>query len=113
MRGGSVERDAVLGQIAPCFLEIKGRRSDIVVLACTHYPFLLDVMAELAPWPVTWLDPASAIARRLMTVVEGRAVEQGGGSFATFTSGREPPEALGRLLEAHGLASRAAVRGEI
>jgi len=113
MRGGPAERDAVLGQIAPCFLEIDGRRSDIVVLACTHYPFLVDVMAELAPWPVTWLDPAPAIARRLMTIVEGRAVEQGGGSFATFTSGREPPEALSRLLEAHGLASRAAVPGEI
>ena len=114
MRGGPAERDAVLGQIAPCFLEIDdGRRSDIVVLACTHYPFLVDVMAELAPWPVTWLDPAPAIARRLMMIVEGRAVEQGGGSFATFTSGREPPEALCRLLEAHGLASRAAVPGEI
>jgi len=103
MRGAPADRDAILGQIGPCFVEMKGRRTDIVVLACTHYPFLVDIMAELAPWPVTWLDPAPAIARRLVTVLKGRAVEQGGGSFAAFTSGREPSELLHGLLEAHSV----------
>ena len=103
MRGEPADRDAILAQIAPCFLEVDDRRTDIVVLACTHYPFLTDVMAELAPWPVTWLDPAPAIARRLATVLEGRAVEQGG-SFAAFTSGREPSDLLHALLEAHGVS---------
>ena len=77
MRGEAVDRDAIASQIAPCFVEVEGRRTDIVVLACTHYPFLADMMAELAPWPVTWLDPAPAIARRLVAVLEGRAVEAG------------------------------------
>ena len=83
---------------------MEGRRTDIVVLACTHYPFLTDIMAELAPWPVTWLDPAPAIARRLVTVLEGRAVERGGESIALFTSGRPAPAPLVRLLAEHGLA---------
>jgi glutamate racemase len=74
-----------------------------VVLACTHYPFLRDVMAELAPWPVAWLDPAPAIARRVVTVLEGRAVEEGE-SVARFTSRRTPPEPLARLLARQGLA---------
>jgi glutamate racemase len=103
MRGGAVDRDAVAGQIAPCFVEVEGHRTDIVVLACTHYPFLADVMADLAPWPVHWLDPAPAIARRLVSVVEGRKTEKGGRSLAQFTTGREPPESLARLLAAHGL----------
>ncbi len=38
------------------------RRTDIVVLACTHYPFLVNRMRKTAPWPVDWLDPAEAIA---------------------------------------------------
>ena len=39
-------------------------RTDTVVLACTHYPLLLDRLVKLAPWPVDWIDPAPAIARR-------------------------------------------------
>ena len=36
-----------------------------MVLACTHYPLLLDRLKRLAPWPVDWIDPAPAIARRV------------------------------------------------
>jgi glutamate racemase len=35
------------------------------VLACTHYPLLMDRLVKLAPWPVDWIDPAPAIARRV------------------------------------------------
>lgn len=103
MRGEPVNRALIAAQIAPCFVEADGRRTDIVVLACTHYPFLVDVMAELAPWPVTWLDPAAAIARRLVSVLEGKAVAQGGGGLAIFTS-RRAAATLRGLLHRHGLA---------
>jgi glutamate racemase len=103
MRSEPIERERVAAQIEPCFVEFERRRTDIVVLACTHYPFLIDVMTELAPWPVTWLDPAPAIARRLASVLEGRAVVNGGQSVAIFTSGRAPASLRG-LLNSHGLA---------
>jgi glutamate racemase len=103
MRGEPIDRALVSAQIAPCFAEIDGRRTDIVVLACTHYPFLVEVMAELAPWPVTFIDPAPAIARRLAAVLAGRAVEVGGASLAVFTSGQAPSAPLQRLFESHGV----------
>lgn len=102
MRGEPIRREAIAGQIAPCFVEVEGRRTDIVVLACTHYPFLLDLMADLAPWPVEWLDPAPAIARRLVMVL-GDGAALSGPSEAIFTSGRSLPEPLVRLLAANGL----------
>ncbi len=40
------------------------RRTDIVTLGCTHYPFLVNEMRKFAPWPVDWLDPAEAVARQ-------------------------------------------------
>ncbi len=104
MRGAPFDRDEIAEQIAPCFEEMDGRRTDIVVLACTHYPFLADIMAELAPWPVTWLDPAPAIARRLVAVLEGRLPATHGESVAVFTSGRAPSRSLLSLLSRHGLA---------
>ena len=103
MRGEPVDRAVISMQIEPCFFEVEGRRSDIVVLACTHYPFLADIFRELSPWPVKWLDPAPAIARRLVSVLEAREAQQGGDSVAMFTSGRQPPEPLTRLLAAYDL----------
>jgi glutamate racemase len=88
MHGDPMDRAAIAEEIAPCFVEIDGRRTDIVVLACTHYPYLVDVMAELAPWPVKWLDPAPAIARRVLTVIGARAAA--GDVAASFVSGRDP-----------------------
>ena len=69
MRGEPVDDAAIAAEIAPAFLEQDGRRTDAIVLACTHYPFLLDRLERLAPWPVAWIDPAPAIARRVVAVV--------------------------------------------
>jgi glutamate racemase len=35
-------------EITPCFVDADGRRTDTVVLACTHYPLLLDRLERLA-----------------------------------------------------------------
>src|SRR5229473_240646 len=69
LRGDAIDDDAVAREIAPCFVASDGRRTDTIVLACTHYPLLLDRLVLLAPWPVDWVDPAPAIARRVMDVV--------------------------------------------
>ena len=50
-------------------LEKDGAQTDIVVLACTHYPFLVNRMRKTAPWPVDWIDPAEAIARRALSLL--------------------------------------------
>jgi glutamate racemase len=60
-----------------------------VVLACTHYPLLLDRFITLAPWPVDWIDPAPAIARRvadLLGPTEG--ADDTAGAKMIFTSNR-------------------------
>jgi glutamate racemase len=95
---GAPASDAqILAEIAPCF-EDDGARTDTVVLACTHYPLLLDRLRRLAPWPVNFIDPAPAIARRV-TELLGPAPrsEQRGGARAIFTSGRPPRAVLARF----------------
>ncbi|MGV8936782.1 MAG: glutamate racemase [Allorhizobium sp.] len=104
IRGEPIDDAAVLAEIAPCFVEKDGERTDIVVLACTHYPFLANVFRRLAPWPVDWLDPAEAIARqarRLVPLVEG-AVHPDYSDFAVFTSGN-PDFPTRRLMQGFGL----------
>lgn len=66
---GQPVRDAdIAAELAPCFVGEGAddpARTDTVVLACTHYPLLLERLTKLAPWPVDWIDPAPAIARRV------------------------------------------------
>jgi glutamate racemase len=59
-------------------------------------------MRALAPWPVEWIDPAPAIARRAVAVAGKRSDGRGGGR-AFLTSGRGWPPALTGLLAAIGL----------
>lgn len=104
MRDGFVDEEAVRTEIAPCFVEIDGRRTDIVVLACTHYPFLVNRMRKTAPWPVDWIDPAEAIARRALMFLKNDPLEANRNEpdLAVFTSGN-PPLATERLLRGFGL----------
>ena len=61
---------AVAAQIRPAFDSVDGDRVDVVVLGCTHYPLLLPVIEAVAPRPVLWIDPAPAVARRVMHLLE-------------------------------------------
>jgi glutamate racemase len=69
LRGDAISDVDVLAEIAPCFNEKDGARTDAIALACTHYPLLLDVYRRVAPWEVIWVDPAPAIARRVVTLL--------------------------------------------
>jgi glutamate racemase len=106
MRGETVEDGEIEREIAPCFVERDGRRTDQVVLACTHFPLILDRLARLAPWPVGYVDPAPAIARRLDALLgPARAGAPKALQWtAIFTSGDEPEPALQKALRRYGLA---------
>lgn len=105
IRGQPVEPAAIEAEIAPCFVTQKGRQTDIVVLACTHYPFLVNRFRALAPWPVDWLDPAEAIARRAQSLSSDVGSAGDGVDLAVFTS-RNPDFAVRRLIRGFGLDFR-------
>lgn len=70
LKGHAVDPEELREEISPVFRKRDGKQTDVVVLACTHYPLLTEDMTKVAPWPVTWIDPAPAIARRTADVVE-------------------------------------------
>jgi glutamate racemase len=104
LRGVAVADELIAGEIAPCFVDADGRRTDTIVLACTHYPLLLDRFARLAPWPVSFIDPAPAIARRVVDL--GGPQQSAQGPFPArmvFTSGQAPSPALAASLARFGI----------
>ena len=102
---GAPASDAALSvEIAPCFVEADSMRTDTIVLACTHYPLVLERMRKLAPWPVEWIDPAPAIARRVVDLI-GPGRGNGGSATFHYTSGKAPSAALARALSSFALAT--------
>jgi glutamate racemase len=102
MQGEPVDESAAAREIAPCFVAHDGRRTDAIVLACTHYPLLLDFFTRLAPWPVRWIDPAPAIARRADHILSARfpihTIRDAAFAFV-FTSGAAPEPRLLKTID--------------
>jgi len=102
LAGQPVADAAIKAEIAGCFSEAQGRRTDTVVLACTHYPLLLKRLKANAPWPVDWLDPAPAIARRVADLLRDVPGGTAAAARIQFTSGKAPSPALAKALATFG-----------
>jgi glutamate racemase len=100
LSGVEVGDQEIFAELEPCFVgagQDISARTDTVVLACTHYPLLMDRLVRLAPWPVEWIDPAPAIARRVADLLgpPGGEADRAGAEMI-FTSGR--PHTLSQAL---------------
>lgn len=51
---------------------IREAQADTIVLGCTHYPFVMDAIHQLAPG-VNVIDPAPAVARQVVRVLRERS----------------------------------------
>jgi glutamate racemase len=63
--------------------------ADILVLGCTHYPFLAPVIRRIAGPNVRIIDPAPAVARQTLRVMKERGIPVGDTSFSVdlYSSG--------------------------
>ena len=103
LRGEPVSDADIAAEIAPCFVEQGGRRTDAVALACTHFPLLTQRFQAVAPWPVAWIDPAPAVARRVLALVGATSAKQGDQTRGLFTSGKPMPASLSTALSTRGI----------
>ena len=62
--------------------------ADTIVLGCTHYPFLSETIIKTAGQPITLIDPAPAVARHLLEVMqEKNLVKRDGFIMVLHSSG--------------------------
>jgi glutamate racemase len=63
---------------------------DMLVLACTHYPFVIPLIEEIAGPDVRVIDPSPAIARQTARILQERGLQapaEEGGRVTLLTSG--------------------------
>ena len=93
----ATELEGLLGQPG-------GDRIDTVVLACTHFPLVVDELQAASPRPIRFIDGAEGIARRVAVLTEGQAwPEHKPRGIAVFTAALPPSPPLERALAAYGL----------
>ncbi|MEM8686115.1 MAG: glutamate racemase [Pseudomonadota bacterium] len=103
LHGKHLSDTDLAAEIAPVFVEQGGRRTDAVVLGCTHYPLIAGRIAAVAPWPVNLIDPSEAIARQVARVVKGETApgEMGDSPTAFLT---KPSHEFADVLAREGFA---------
>jgi glutamate racemase len=87
--------------------------ADTIVLACSHYPFVIDTLRQIAGPGVAVIDPSPAIARHLGNVLLQHGLQRVGsapGKHAFVTTG-DPAGFAAALRRLTGVrAGTAAVR---
>ncbi|MBR4774539.1 MAG: glutamate racemase [Bacteroidales bacterium] len=73
--------------------------ADVIVLGCTHYPFLRPVIERIAGPGVQVIDPAPAVARQTQRLLEKHGVSIGLGPFSVELHSSGDPAALKRIYE--------------
>jgi glutamate racemase len=101
---GQVERGELSGTATRNLVEeyvrpLLDRGADTIVLGCTHFPFLTEVIQEAAGPGVLLIDPAVAVARELRRRLEGDgrlSSDTTPGSEQFWTSG--PPDDVQQVI---------------
>jgi glutamate racemase len=87
---GELASDKTRALVERYIRPIMEKGADIVVLGCTHYPFLRQIIQEAAGPAVEVIDPATPVARELRRRLEGAGLlNQGadGGTEKFWTTG--------------------------
>lgn len=112
-----VEEGALDGEVADALLReylqpMLDAGADVIVLGCTHYPFVIDAIRRLAGPGVAVVDPAPAVVRHLGQILRSRGLLRAQGaavhSFQTTgnpgTFDRQVLRLLGVNVRSTGLA---------
>lgn len=67
--GSSQSAEAFRSILAPLQEDARWQQLDTMVLACTHFPLVKDLLAQAAPTVKHWVDSGEAIARRVQHVL--------------------------------------------
>ena len=93
---GELDGPASRAAVAACLDPLLAQGADVLVLGCTHYPFLRPLIEQHAGPGVQVLDPAAAVARELLRRLSGAASNAALGA----TPGAAPMAAAQTLLGA-------------
>lgn len=103
LRGEAVPDDAARAAAAALRAMPGGHDIDTVVLACTHFPLILDDLRAAFGPGVRFVDGADGIARRIAYLTQGQEFRREAPDCALFTRAEPGLDRLLPALSAQGL----------
>jgi glutamate racemase len=110
VESGTLDGDEVRSVMAPLLDPMLESGVDVIVLGCTHYPFLRRAIRDYVGPSVRVIDSGVAVARRTLSVLQSAGLlreREDAGSFRLMTTAAEVENSriasalLGRTVEAH------------
>ena len=100
IEAGQLDSPATRTILERALLPMLAENIDTIVLGCTHYPFVIPLIQEIAGPGVRVIDPAPAVARQAARLLQAASLESGPqdapGRVRYYTSAN--PSALLNLL---------------
>ncbi len=87
VEAGDLDSPATRALVQRYVALLLARGVDVLVLGCTHYPFLRPLIAEAAGPDVTIVDTGPAVAGQVARVVAERGLAAGQGAARFWTTG--------------------------
>lgn len=103
LRGGQVDPAAIAAAVNGLRNQPGGDAIDTVVLACTHFPLLVDKLSHAFGPDVRFVDGAAGIARRVAHLVEGQLLIRNAPNRALFTGDGGDLQVIAPALLRYGI----------
>ncbi len=103
LRGNAVDQEAIKSAVAALRDMEGGDAIDVVVLACTHFPLLIDELGEAFGPDVALIDGAAGIARRIAHLTQGQDFAANTPGIAVTTGDPSEFAKLAETFAAHGI----------
>ena len=97
---GNLDGDATRRILEDALRPMLEKNIDTVVLGCTHYPFVIPLIQQIAGDDVRVIDPAPSVAKQIRRVLEAKGLKRepgARGDVKFYTSG--DPQELRSLLQ--------------
>jgi glutamate racemase len=73
---GEIKSNSAIKQVKKFFLDNPLEKADVLVLGCTHYPFLKEIIREATHGKIKIIEPSNAVAKQIK-VLKGQAGKRG------------------------------------
>lgn len=103
LRGEPVDPAAIVEAVERLRAKSEGDTIDTVVLACTHFPLLVDELGQAMGPQVRFIDGAEGIARRIADLTQGQPFARAEPDLALTTGSVEDFAVLAPALAALGI----------
>lgn len=108
IEAGALDDPALVGELRTHLEPILAAEADVIVLACTHYPFVRQAIETLCGATCQILDPAPAVARHLHRSLAARQLlaPPASGGATTFCTTGDPVVFAAALRRLVGVIAR-------